>query len=154
MSAATSVGLEIAPMREADVDAVTAIEQRAHPFPWTRGNFADSLKAGHSAWVGRAGDEVVAYAVLLMAIDEAELLDITVAPERQRRGLGAALIERLFDVARGHGATRMLLEVRPTNAPGLALYRRRGFAEIGRRKGYYAGGDGRREDAIIMAREL
>jgi ribosomal-protein-alanine N-acetyltransferase len=150
MSAVLDPKLEFAPMRGADIDAVTAIEQRAHPFPWTRGNFVDSLKAGHSAWVYREGGKLVGYGVLMMAADDAELLDITVAPECQRRGLGGMLLDQLFGIARSHGATRMLLEVRPANESGLALYRRFGFAEIGRRRAYYHG----KEDAIVMAREL
>jgi [ribosomal protein S18]-alanine N-acetyltransferase len=85
-----------------------------------------------------------------MAVDEAHLLNITVLPERQRCGLGGELLGYLFDVARSHGAVRMLLEVRPGNDAALALYRRFGFGEIGRRRGYYQGS----EDAIVMAREL
>lgn len=150
MSALPKPKLELMPMREADVDAVSAIEQRAHPFPWTRGNFVDSLRAGHSAWVFREAGALVGYGVLMTTVDEAELLDITVVPECQRRGLGGALLGQLFEVARSHGAQRMLLEVRPSNEPGLALYRRFGFAEIGRRHAYYHG----KEDAIVMAREL
>jgi len=145
--------LELVPMREPDVDAVLAIEQAAHAFPWTRGNFVDSLRAGHSAWMYRRGGETVGYAVLMMAMDEAELLDITIAPAHQRRGLGGSFLAELFGVARRHRAERIVLEVRPSNAAALALYRRNGFAEIGRRKGYYAGREGR-EDAIVMACEL
>ena len=130
-----------------------AAEQRAYAFPWTRGNFVDSLKAGHSAWVCREDGVLVGYAVLMRVVDEAHLLNITILPEFQRRGLGSELLGQLFDVARGHGAVRMLLEVRPGNVSGLALYRRFLFSEIGRRRGYYPGLDGR-EDAIVLAREL
>jgi ribosomal-protein-alanine N-acetyltransferase len=140
-------------MREIDVDAVTAIEQCAHPFPWTRGNFVDSLNAGHSAWVFREGGELVGYAVQMMAVDDAQLLNITVGPAHQRRGVGGVLLCQLFEIAREHGAERMILEVRPSNTAALALYRHFLFEEIGRRKGYYASHDGR-EDAIVMAREL
>lgn len=150
MSAVPKTKLELVPMREDAVDAVTAIEQRAHAFPWTRGNFVDSLKAGHSAWVCFEGGALVGYGVLMMTVDEAELLDITIVPECQRRGLGGALLDELLGVARSHGATRMLLEVRAGNEPGLALYRSFGFAEIGRRRAYYHG----KEDAIVMARSL
>lgn len=150
MSALPQPKLELLPMREADIDAVTAIEQRAHPFPWTRGNFVDSLKAGHSAWVFREGGSLVGYGILMITVDEAELLDITVAPEWQRRGLGTILLDHLCEVARNHGANRMVLEVRASNDAGLALYRRAGCAEIGRRRAYYHG----KEDAIVMAREL
>ncbi len=150
MSAVPKPKVELVPMADADIDAVTAIEQRAHPFPWTRGNFADSLKAGHSTWVFREGGALVGYGVLMMTVDEAELLNITVVPESQRRGLGSVLLDQLFGVARSHGAVRMLLEVRPSNGSGLALYQRFGFAEIGRRRAYYHG----KADAIVMARDL
>jgi ribosomal-protein-alanine N-acetyltransferase len=150
VSALLQTKLEFMPMRDADVDAVTAIEQRAHPFPWTRGNFVDSLKAGHSAWVLREGGETIGYGLLMMTVEDAELLDITIAPEYQRRGFGNLLLGHLFDVARGHGALRMFLEVRAGNGVAQALYRRAGFAEIGRRRAYYHG----KEDAIVMAREL
>lgn len=150
MSALPQSRLEFAPMRETDVDGVTAIEQRAHPFPWTRGNFVDSLKVGHGAWVLHDGGTLVGYGVLMMTVDETELLDITIAPECQRCGLGSLLLGHLFDVARSHGAARMFLEVRAGNDAGLALYRRSGFAEIGRRRAYYQG----KEDAIVMACEL
>lgn len=153
MSAVLKPRLDFVPMRETDVDAVTAAEQRAYDFPWTRGNFFDSLKAGHSAWVCREDGVLVGYAVLMRVVNEAHLLNITILPEFQRRGLGSELLGQLFDVARRHGAVRMLLEVRPGNVSGLALYRRFLFSEIGRRRGYYPGLDGR-EDAIVMAREL
>ncbi len=153
MSAVLKPRLDFVPMRETDVDAVTAAEQRAYDFPWTRGNFVDSLKAGHSAWVCREDGVLVGYAVLMRVVDEAHLLNITILPEFQRRGLGGELLGQLFEVARRHGAVRMLLEVRPGNVSGLALYRRFLFSEIGRRRGYYPGLDGR-EDAIVMAREL
>ncbi|HZV54389.1 MAG TPA: ribosomal protein S18-alanine N-acetyltransferase [Rhodocyclaceae bacterium] len=153
MSAVLKPRLEFVPMRETDVDPVTAAEQRSYAFPWTRGNFADSLKAGHSMWVCREGGEMVGYVVVMMVVDEAHLLNITILPEHQRRGLGSALLGHMFDVARGYGAVRMLLEVRPDNASGFALYRRFLFSEIGRRRGYYPA-DGGREDAIVMARDL
>jgi ribosomal-protein-alanine N-acetyltransferase len=153
MSAVLASRLEFRPMRESDVDAVTAAEQRSYDFPWSRGNFTDSLKAGHSAWICREGGAMAGYGLMMMAVDEAQLLNITVLPERQRQGLGSELLAHLLAVARGHGAVRMLLEVRPSNASGLALYRRFLFSEIGRRRGYYAA-DGGREDALVMAREL
>jgi ribosomal-protein-alanine N-acetyltransferase len=145
--------VEFVPMRPEDLDAVVAAEARAHPFPWTRGHFADSLAAGHGSWLCRADDRLLGYAVLLPGVEEMEILNITVLPEYQRRGFGGRLLAHLLDVARGHRAARMLLEVRPGNAAALALYRRCGFAEIGRRRGYYPA-EGGREDAIVMALPL
>lgn len=86
-------------MCAADLDAVVALEQRCHAFPWTRGNFADSISAGHGAWLAREAGNIVAYAVMMPAPDEAHLLNITVVPELQRAGRGTALLQQLFDLA-------------------------------------------------------
>ncbi len=144
---------DYAAMLPSDIAAVVDAERLCHEFPWTAGNFADSLAAGYGAWVAREGGRMTGYAVMMRAPDEAHLLNITIVPELQCCGRGSALLRQLFTAAGAWGATRMLLEVRPGNASGLALYRRHGFAEIGRRRGYYPARDGR-EDAVVMAREL
>ena len=136
-----------------DLDAVAEAERRIYAFPWTRGNFADSLAAGHDTWLAQEHGQMTGYAVMMQVLDEAHLLNITVLPELQRGGRGSALLMHLFDQARAQAVTRMLLEVRPGNLAGRALYRRHGFAEIGRRRDYYPAHQGR-EDAIVMARDL
>ena len=140
-------------MTVADLDAVTAAEAGIYAFPWTRGNFADSLAAGHGAWLAREGGRMTGYAVVVQVLDEVHLLNISVLPELQRGGHGSALLDHIVAWARTHGATRMLLEVRPGNLAGRGFYRRQGFAEIGRRRDYYPAHEGR-EDAIVMARGL
>jgi ribosomal-protein-alanine acetyltransferase len=141
------------PMTAADLDAVTAVEQRVQDFPWTLGNFRDSLAAGHGCWVCREAGALAAFAVTMRVLDEEHLLAIGVVPERQRGGLGGALLAFLCDQARQAGVTRMLLEVRPSNEQAIAFYRHFAFAEIGRRRGYYPAREGR-EDAIVMAKTL
>lgn len=140
-------------MTDADLAAVVAAEQGIHPFPWTRGNFAASLAAGYGAWLLREDGRLTAYAVMMPVLDEAHLLNIGVPVELQRAGRGSALLLHMFALARAQGARRMLLEVRAGNLSGLALYRRHGFDEIGRRRDYYPAHGGR-EDAIVMARDL
>jgi len=140
-------------MTDADLDAVAAAEARIHPFPWTRGNFADSLAAGHGAWLVREGGRMTGYAILMQIMDEVHLLNISVLPELQHSGRGSALLLHMFDQSRLQAAARMLLEVRPGNLAGQGFYRHHGFVEIGRRRDYYPAHDGR-EDAIVMAREL
>lgn len=144
---------QFAPMNVEDIGAVTAIESRIYPFPWTRGNFADSLRSGYSAWVLKEGGTLIGYALMMLVQDEVQLLNIGIAPEHQGLGLGSALLQHLCLVARRYGATRMFLEVRPSNVAALALYRHHGFVEIGVRRGYYPMNDGR-EDALVLAREL
>ncbi|WP_332673236.1 ribosomal protein S18-alanine N-acetyltransferase [Aromatoleum sp.] len=143
-----------APMTELDLDWVVENEAELHAFPWTRGNFVDSLVAGYGAWVLRDAAQPVAYAVMLTVVDEAHLLNISVAQRAQRAGAGGRLLRQLFDEARARGASQFFLEVRPSNDAAIALYRRHGFEPIGRRKGYYPARDGGREDAIVMRREL
>lgn len=145
--------LHFSAMTEADLDAVAAAEARIYAFPWTPGNFADSLAAGHDAWLAHEGGRMAGYAVMMQVLDEVHLLNISVLPELQRNGRGSALLSHLVAWARTRAATRMLLEVRPGNLAGQGFYRRHGFVEIGRRRDYYPAHAGR-EDAIVMAREL
>lgn len=88
-----------------------------------------------------------------LVLDEAELLDIGVAPTARRQGLGARLLAEVIATARAAGATRLMLEVRAGNQAAQALYQRAGFMVTGRRKGYYPAPDGR-EDACLMDKPL
>lgn len=141
-------------MREADLDAVMAIELRAYPYPWTRGNFRDCLAAGYAMWVLEGDEGVVGYAVASAQAGEAHLLNLCIDPARQARGQGRRLLRSMRQLVRGHGADRMFLEVRPSNPRAIALYHDEGFNEIGRRPRYYPAANGGREDAIVMAMEL
>ena len=137
------------PMTEADLAAVAEAEQAIYPFPWSAGNFRDSLAAGDRAWLWRQDGALLGYAVVNQVLDEVQLLNISILPAWQGHGLGRRLLEYLCADARRHRASRMFLEVRPSNQPALALYERFGFRPIGRRKGYYPAPEGR-EDAIVM----
>lgn len=141
------------PMETSDLGAVMAIEQVVFPYPWSQGNFADSLKAGYSAWVCHDGLDLVGYAVFMVALDEAHLLNISVAPAHQGQGIGARLLRWVMDRAVRAGASRLLLEVRPSNASALRLYEHFGFVRIGVRRGYYPAPQGR-EDALVLSREI
>ncbi|HET7774741.1 MAG TPA: ribosomal protein S18-alanine N-acetyltransferase [Azospira sp.] len=151
--AAELAPLEFLPMNLKELDQVLAIEERVYSHPWTRGNFADSMKAGYSCWVAREGGSLVGYLVLMPSLDETHLLNISVAAEKQGRGYGARLLRFAMEVSRHGGAGTMLLEVRPSNAKALALYENYGFQVIGRRKGYYPAAPGR-EDALVLRRTL
>ena len=141
------------PMRESDLDAVLAIERRAYEFPWTPGIFRDCLLANYPAWVLAQEGRLLGYGVVSLAADEAHVLNLCTAPEAQGRGHGRRLLRALLQVARGRGARRVFLEVRPSNAAAIALYHDEGFNEIGRRPRYYPARNGR-EDALVMALEL
>lgn len=145
-----TVAITFDPMSESDLDWVAVNEQDLHAFPWTRGNFADSMAAGYVCRVMRLKGAPIAYAVMLVALDEAHLLNLSVKRAMHGQGAGRALLAHLFDQARDYGAVQLFLEVRPSNAAALALYQRAGFAPIGRRRRYYPAADGQREDAVVM----
>jgi ribosomal-protein-alanine N-acetyltransferase len=140
-------------MADADLDYVVEIEQAVHVHPWTRGNFADSISAGYDCWIVTRGRELVGYGVVMVAAGEAHLLNLSVAPEHHRHGIGSELTRFFAGLARDHGADKIYLEVRPSNAAARALYAGHGFVEIGVRRDYYPTGEGR-EDAVIMERSL
>jgi ribosomal-protein-alanine N-acetyltransferase len=142
------------PMREDDLDAVASVETRAYAFPWTRGIFRDCLQSGHAMWVLESEGALLGYGVLAIAAGEAHVLNLCVAPEAEGRGHGRRLLRALLRVARGGGAMRVFLEVRPSNPRAMALYHDEGFNEIGRRPRYYPAPNHAREDAIVMALEL
>lgn len=153
MNALLNSRLQFRPMQMADLDAIMAIEPTIYPYPWSRGNFSDSLDAGYSGWVYEEDGRIVGYAVLMLVLDEAHLLNISIAKTDQGRGLGRALLEYMMQIARGHGAANIFLEVRPSNTPAIRLYESVGFNEMAIRRGYYPAANGR-EDAILMGMAL
>ena len=142
------------PLAEDDIREVAALERESHSAPWTAGNFCDALSAGYAMTVGIADQVIVAYGVMLFAPSEAQILNLTVAPEARRLGLGRTLLRRFLDVARTRGAAQCFLEVRVSNLAAIGLYAAEGFAPVARRIGYYPASDGAREDALVMRKSL
>ncbi len=153
MGAVLMPQVELMPMHERDLDEVLAIEYRLCAFPWGRGNFADSMSSGYSCWVCRVAGELIGYCVLMLAVDDAHLLNISVAEKWQGQGFGARLLRHVMKLGRELGASTLLLEVRPSNEKALALYRHFGFQQIGVRRGYYPATGGR-EDALVLTHAL
>ena len=139
-------------MTNADLAAVMAIETANYEFPWSEDIFRDCFKAGYRCWVCEAQDKILGYSLLSLAVDEAHILNISVAPDEQGQGIGRKMMENAIDYARGRAET-VFLEVRPSNIAAIALYEDLGFNEIGIRKGYYPAKNGR-EDAIMLALQL
>lgn len=141
------------PMQLADLDEIMLIEPQIYPYPWTRGNFSDSLNSGYSAWVLVEHEKIIAYALLMMVLDEAHLLNLSVAKSYQKQGLGRVLLEHMMQIAKNHQAANMFLEVRQSNISAIALYENIGFNEMAIRRGYYPAKNGR-EDAVLMGLAL
>jgi ribosomal-protein-alanine N-acetyltransferase len=142
------------PMTEKRLDAVVAIESRAYEHPWTRGNFADSLRSGYQAQLLVADGKLLGYFVAMKGVDEVHLLNITVVPEYQSQGWGRLMLDALALWSRGQGAQWLWLEVRESNERAQRIYERNGFRRVGERKGYYPAAGGQREDAVVMSLKL
>lgn len=85
---------------------------------------------------------------------EAELLTLAVSPAWRRQGIGVRLVHRFLNEAKARATTTAFLEVAASNAPAIALYASTGFRPVGRRKAYYRGDDGTKDDALILSRAL
>jgi ribosomal-protein-alanine N-acetyltransferase len=153
MSAVFEVRHSVRPMTEADLPRIHRIELASYDYPWSLGNFADSLHAGYSMWVREAEGEVIGYYAMLAAAGEAHLLNLTIAPLWRRHGLGRDLLDHCQARACDHRAERLFLEVRASNDAAIGLYRSSGFADLAVRRGYYPARGGR-EDALVMKKEL
>ncbi|WP_408169444.1 ribosomal protein S18-alanine N-acetyltransferase [Herbaspirillum rhizosphaerae] len=147
--------LEFTAMQVVDMDEVVQIEEKIYGHPWTRGNFLDSLFSGYQTLTMRdPTGRLLGYFLVMEAVDEAHLLNISVAEDVQGEGFGHLLLDYAVDLARKHKMTIMLLEVRVSNLRALHVYKRYGFVEIGRRKKYYPVDQHTREDAIVMSLPL
>lgn len=150
-----------APMQLSDIAEVAAIERSIYTAPWSEGNFIDSLNAGYCAWTLRASPRghraarapIIGYFVLMAAVDEAHLLNVSVAAAWQGRGHGLYLLRQAVALALDYKASSVMLEVRPSNQRALAVYRRFGFHDHGLRRRYYPASTAdhqTREDALVL----
>lgn len=151
--------VQLRPMDGADLDAVVVLEQTVYGFPWSRGNFADSLNSGYDAWVlwsaeGGTNGALLGYLVAQPGVAESHLLNITVAPAVQGQGLGLRLLDACVAHCRTRADAALWLEVRPSNTRALAVYARYGFREVGLRRAYYPAAGGQREDAKVLKLSL
>ena len=149
MSAQLKPQASYRPMRPADLAAVADLEKSLYAFPWSLGNFRDSVEAGYDCWVACDGERVIGYAILMVALDEAHLLNFAVASAWQNRGIGRDFLAFILDVARGAKVQMVYLEVRPSNVAARHLYRKAGFQQIAIRPSYYPAHGGR-EDALFL----
>ena len=144
-----SANVSFREMQASDLDALMQIETVNFPFPWTAGNFKDSINSGYTCLVLEIDNALVGYAILMMVLDEAHLLNISVAPSWKGKGWGRYLLNHMMQIGREKGGLNMFLEVRPSNVSAITLYESIGFNEMGVRPGYYPAHNGR-ENAVLM----
>ena len=149
MSAQLKEMPEIRQMLVTDLDEVIVIEREVFLFPWTRGNFGDSISSGYHCYVLELGGHIFGYGVMTIGLDEAHLLTLSVTAGCQQEGWGEKLLQHFLCLAKEHHARSVYLEVRKSNLGAARLYERIGFTRIATRSGYYPAMGGR-EDAIVM----
>lgn len=145
--------LILRPMLERDLGIVYGIETAAHGYPWSFENLLDSFEGEHSCFVLEDNRVIIGYAIFLVAVGEAHLLNIAIDPIAQGKGYGKKLLLAILEDARAQGAEEMFLEVRPSNTSASRLYQSVGFNRYGLRKNYYPAKQGR-EDALLMRKLL
>lgn len=141
--------LQLRPLTDSDLETVHRIECSAHTHPWSRQLFEDCLNSHQHCLLLCLEQTVVGYCVISVAAGDAELLNMTTAPQWQRRGFARLTLSYLQSRLKEFADT-LYLEVRESNTRAIGLYQELGFAEVGIRPNYYPSDKGR-EDAIIMA---
>ena len=143
--------IELVPMTEAHVAAVAALEQVCFSDPWSEQSVRSELNNPLSLWLTALdGDTVAGYVGSQTVLDEADIMNVAVAPEYRRRGIARQLLDRLRDLLAAQGVRSLTLEVRASNEPAIALYESLGYVQVGRRPNYYFKP---REDALILRKE-
>ena len=140
-------------LAEADIDTVLEIENASFPAPWGRVSFQGELaeKTSRSLVIKKmqqgGPDRVIAYLCFRLIEDEMHIMNLAVHPGYRRCGVAVFLLDYALGLAKGYGAKRAMLEVRPSNHAAIKLYNKMGFGTAGRRQRYYVE---TREDALIM----
>jgi [ribosomal protein S18]-alanine N-acetyltransferase len=155
MTAQARLAISLRPAEHADLDAILAIERASFTDPpWSRESFTallNSPRAYFTVACESPTGAVVGYVVAWFVVDEAEIANLAVAPDRRSRGVGSRLLDAALTEARLLGAVVVHLEVRDSNAPARALYDSRGFETVGRRRRYYRDPV---EDALLLRRDF
>lgn len=141
--------LRIVPMQAAHIPALAAVERACFAVPWTQAGLRAELASSTAVFrvaVDGAG-AVLGYGGMQFVCGEGYLDNVAVAPQHRGKGVGTAVVAALLGYARAHGGAFVTLEVRPSNAPALALYRGLGFVQAGRRRNFYSRPT---EDALLL----
>ncbi len=156
-------GIRVREATAADLAAVAVIEALSFADPWSADAFASSLALPQARFYlaeERDPDEqetaagaptLLGYVVALTVGEEGEVANLAVAPAARRRGVGGVLLDRFIEESERAGVMALFLEVRESNVAARRLYESRGFAQVGRRKGYYRTPD---EDALVLRRDF
>lgn len=143
--------MEIIKMQSSHVEQVAELEKRCFSDPWSEKSVCSELENPLSHWlVAMDGDILAGYVGSQTVLGEADMMNLAVSPAYRRQGVGEGLVNALVADLASRGAHILTLEVRISNSPAIALYRKLGFAQVGYRPNYYSNP---REDALILRKE-
>ena len=143
--------MEIRKMTDREVPQVAELEKLCFAMPWSEKSVAGELDNPLALWlVAMEGDRLAGYVGSQTVMDETDMMNLAVAPQFRRQGVGETLVNALTASLKELGSRCLTLEVRDSNEAARALYGKLGFTEIGRRRGYYRDP---REDALILRKE-
>ena len=143
--------MEYVLMNETHIEPIAEIEKLCFSDPWSVNSIGSELKNPLSLWlVAQDGDRVAGYVGSQTVLGEADMMNIAVHPDYRRQGIGEQLVTRLVEQLRRQGSHILMLEVRISNGPAIALYEKLGFFQVGRRPNYYRNP---REDALLLKKE-
>ena len=143
--------MEIRKMTDREVPQVAELEKLCFAMPWSEKSVAGELDNPLALWlVVMEGDRLAGYVGSQTMMDETDMMNLAVAPQFRRQGVGETLVNALVASLKELGSRCLTLEVRDSNGPARALYAKLGFVEVGRRRGYYRDP---REDALILRKE-
>jgi len=145
--------MQFSEFKENDLSMIELIENEVHAYPWTRGNFLDSIKSNHTCLMMKLNGEIIGYTVFMFVLDECHLLNMSIKKNMQKQGYGSHLLNEVIRRANLAYSKTIYLEVRVSNQAAIYLYDKHGFNEMSIRKDYYRAKKGR-EDAVLMRLEI
>lgn len=156
---ARSKDFALAPLEPADLATIATLHREDFARPWNEAEFdgllsQDTVFGFAARQVGHGSEGPVGFVLSRLAAGEAEILTVAVARSHRRLGLGWKLMDAVLRELHARRADALFLEVDETNVAAIALYRRFGFRQVGRRPNYYSSADGSSAGALVMRRDL
>lgn len=143
--------MEYLRMNESHIEGIAELEKRCFSDPWSVNSVASELKNPLSLWlIAMDGETLAGYVGSQSVLGWADMMNLAVAPEYRRQGIGEKLVMELERCLKAEKVTCLTLEVRVSNAPAIALYEKLEFMQVGRRPNYY---HNPKEDALILRKE-
>lgn len=135
---------------DADAPHIAELEKECFADPWSQNAITEAAKYGTVFLLAEQDGKILGYLGMKPILDEGYISNVAVTSSARDKGIGSALLEKLTSYAKENGIKTISLEVRPSNAPAIALYEKFGYKQVGRRKNFYSHPT---EDGLILTKE-